>query len=168
MKTINEQIKQVLKTKATLTEWKNNFDSPEYKQASELNKILFGIHLNRIKNCDCVNDLMNYIFHLSDSKINQLKLSMESKFKLKKGTLIMLHGIDMQISEANLTDEKAMMLLKKYPAHIYSFETYPENWKELISDKPKKVVEVIAPDKDEEVATERTFKPKSVKNKKRK
>ena len=167
MKTIDEKIKQVLKTKATLSDWKNNFDSNEYKEASELNRILFGIPLNRIKNCDCVNDLMNYIFNLSDSKINQLKISMESKFKLKKGKLIMLHGIDMQITEANLTDEKALMLLKKYPAHISSFEVFPENWQELTTDKPKKKV-VVAPDKDEEVATERTFKPRTVKNKKRK
>lgn len=177
MKTIEEKIKTVLKSKATISEWKNNFDSKEYKEASELNKALFGIHLNRIKNCDCVNDLMNYIFHLSDSKINQIKKSMESKFKLKKGKLIMLHGIEMQISEANLTDEKALMLLKKFPSHINSFEVYPENWQELILDKkPKKaqVIEEVAPDKDEEIATEKIieekkeFKPRSTGRKKRK
>lgn len=119
----------------TLNEWKNNFNSTEYKEASRLNFALFGIHLNKRKNCDCVNDLMNYISRLDDDKIKQKQIIMESKFRLKKGTLIQLHGLDIMISEANLTDAKAITLLKKYPAHISSFEVYPENWVELLEDK---------------------------------
>ena len=161
---LEEKIKKVKGFKETVRVWKNDFNSEEYKLASSLNNDLFGLPLNRQKNCDCVNDLLNYITQLNSSKINQIKEKMESKFKLKKGTMIMVHGIDMQLTEANLTDEKAITLLKKYPKHIISFEVYPENWEELVIGKPKKDV---APDKDEEVATERVFKPRST-GKKRK
>ena len=134
---LKEQIKLVKSYKPSLSDWKNSFDSTEYKEASKLNYALFGIHLNKRKNCDCVNDLMNYISRLDNEKINQKQMIMESKFKLKKGILIQLHGLDIMISEANLTDAKAITLLKKYPGHIASFEVYPENWKELLEDKPR-------------------------------
>lgn len=137
---LKQHIKIVRSFKPTLNEWKNKFDSTEYKEASKLNYALFGIHLNKRKNCDCVNDLMNYISRLDNEKIKQKQEIMESKFRLKKGTLIQLHGLDIMISEANLTDAKAITLLKKYPSHITSFEVYPENWKELLEDKPKKTV----------------------------
>lgn len=136
---LKQQIKLVRSFKPSLQEWKNKFDSTEYKEASKLNFALFGIHLNKRKNCDCVNDLMNYISRLDNEKINLKQTIMESQFRLKKGTLIQLHRLDIMISEANLTDAKAISLLKKYPAHISSFEVYPENWKELLEDKPKKV-----------------------------
>ena len=132
---LEEQIKKVLSYKPTLNEWRNKFDSPEYKDTSKLHSDLFGSALNRTKNCGCVPDFLNVLSSLKKEKINKIKEKMESKFRLKKGILIQLHGLDIMISEANLTDAKAITLLKKYPGHIASFEVYPENWKELLEDK---------------------------------
>ncbi len=152
-------IKEVKATKPTSSVWKNKFDSLEYKQASKLNSILFGMPLNRVKNCSCVNDLFMYISNLNENKINKIKETMESKFKLKESVgVILLHGINMELSNANMTDEKALTLLKKYPIHIKSFEAYPQNWEELIdaepeTDKPSEVLDPVTNEQPKQVET---------------
>ncbi len=161
---LKQHIKLVRSFRANVNEWKNNFDSVEYKEASKLNQKLFGIPLNKRKNCDCVNDLLSYVSRMNNDKIKLKQQQMESKFKLKKGKLIMLHGLGIEISEANLTDAKAISLLKKYPGHISTFESFPENWEELtLDDSPVTPKEdVIKP--SEEVAVEKVA-PKKGKRK---
>jgi len=53
------------------------------------------------------------------------------QFKLKSTRIIQAHGFD-PIGAKNLTDEIALRLLKSSKAHIRSFETFPENWEELV------------------------------------
>ncbi len=138
---LKNQIKEVKKLKASVSDWRNNFDSPEYKKASNLNRILFGMALNKRKNCDCVDDLFLMLGKYDSEKIELKQKQMESKFKLKENVMIRLHGVDV-ITKDNLTDEKAIELLKKYPSHETSFESLPKNWKELtIEEVVEEVVE---------------------------
>jgi hypothetical protein len=163
---LKQHIKLVKSFKANVNEWKNNFDSVEYKEASKVNQKLFGIPLNKRKNCDCVNDLLSYVSRMDNEKIKLKQEQMESKFKLKKGKLIMLHGLDIEISESNLTDAKAISLLKKYPGHITTFESFPDNWEELtLDDSPVIVEDTIEP--AEEIAVEKKA-PKKGKRKSKK
>lgn len=55
------------------------------------------------------------------------------KFKLKPTVVIMLHGCEPVT--ANSPEEKLMEVLRMSPGHIVSFESVPDNWKELISAK---------------------------------
>jgi len=136
-------IKQVLEFKPTIKSWKNKFETNEYRLTSKLHELFFGTPLNRVKNCGCVDDFFTYIASLSQEKINLKKIQMENKFKLKSGIVLVLHGLNMELTSANITDEKAITLLKKYPVHIKSFESYPANWEELVelSNKPEPKIE---------------------------
>lgn len=62
---------------------------------------------------------------------------MNTEFSLKKGKVIMLHGFNEVVTKDNLTDAKALEILRKYPAHISSFEKFPENWQELTGKEVK-------------------------------
>lgn len=64
---------------------------------------------------------------------------MNGKFKFKKDVVIMLHGLNDTLTEHNLTDEKAVDLLSKYPGHIGSFEEFPKDWKALAEAAKKPV-----------------------------
>jgi hypothetical protein len=154
-----EQIKLVKSFKATVSSWKNDFQSEEYKQASKLNKLLFDIPLNKVRNCDCVHDLFAYISGLDEQKIKQKQISMESNFKLKNNAVIQVHGLSIILTNANITDEKALQLLDKYPGHIVSFEKYPTNWKSLIGKKV--VAEIVA---EEEAVETSPIKPTTPKD----
>lgn len=49
-------------------------------------------------------------------------------FKLKEGKRVALHGLSEVITNANLTDAKAEMLLKKYPSLIKLFDVVPDKF----------------------------------------
>jgi hypothetical protein len=68
---------------------------------------------------------------------------MNGKFKLFGGKVISFPKKSLHLTNANLTDELAIELLKSYPAHIVSFEVAPTNWRELVSGRTvvKEVVE---------------------------
>lgn len=60
---------------------------------------------------------------------------MESKFRFKKSQILRMdersHG---NISNNNMTDEKAIAFLRPNHNRIKLFSKYPENWVELISE----------------------------------
>lgn len=73
----------------------------------------------------------NMIF--SNINQNQKKMSNFKIAKSKNGASKQIHtGVDI-ITNDNLTDEKAIAILAKSPAHIKTFETFPANWQELVA-----------------------------------
>lgn len=128
---MKEKIAKVLSFEKTKKSWRHKRDSPEFKAATSLNYHFFGVHLSTGK-CNCVEDLFFFLKNAPDEIINQKQKQMNSNFKLKSGIMLALHGFD-PINNTNLTDEKAIELLAKYPGHKVSFETMPENVDELIA-----------------------------------
>lgn len=57
------------------------------------------------------------------------------KFKLIQGKRLALHGLGMVITNANLTNENALEVLRRAPGAIKFFETYPTNWREMTMAK---------------------------------
>lgn len=126
---MEELIQIVLANYPTLKRWKNDFRSEEYLLASDLSNKLFGMPLNRVKGCECVNDL--YIYLHNKHKINNIMAKENARFVLKPNKLITAHGCAI-ISEHS-RESDYIRLLQLYPAHIVSFERYPENWKEIVA-----------------------------------
>src|SRR5690554_4195050 len=137
---LKNKIKNVLLSERTKKIWRDDFNSTEYKQASELNKILFGIPLNQMKGCQCVDDLFALIKHKysNEENINLKIKQMENKFRLKKDVLIMSHQLGDPISNNNLTDEMAIRILKLSKKNVDKFEVLPENWEQLVDGKVTK------------------------------
>ena len=50
------------------------------------------------------------------------------KFKLKEGKKISLYGMAEVVTNANLSNEKAMHILKRCPGCINMFEVFPKDW----------------------------------------
>ena len=61
---------------------------------------------------------------------------MENKFKLKEGQLVSFAGS--HYTNDNITDEKAIKLLKDRPIRISVFESFPDNWEESIRGKKER------------------------------
>lgn len=57
------------------------------------------------------------------------------KFIMKREVVRTIDGT--VYSRTNITDEAAIKLLKSYPQRIDDFESYPDNWEELIVIKTK-------------------------------
>lgn len=56
-----------------------------------------------------------------------------SNFRFKKQAIYKLNGKGSgNISNTNMTDEKAVAFLKGNPARIKMFSQFPENWKEML------------------------------------
>ncbi len=123
-------IQSVLSNQSTLNEWKNDFNSEQWKQANELHFKLFKSHLNQTKNCGCLNDF--YIALNSKHKIKNIMEKENRQFIIKSGALIMLHKEVKQFSEHS-SEEDCIYLLSKYPAQIVNFERYPANWEEIVN-----------------------------------
>ncbi|MES2397952.1 MAG: hypothetical protein V4549_18210 [Bacteroidota bacterium] len=88
--------------------------------------------------------------------------------KSKSGISKQIHIDHSVITNDNLTDEKAINILRKCPAHIATFSRYPANWKELVSGVPAEKYETVDQFQQEIKAKKSTFtesKPK-IKNKK--
>jgi hypothetical protein len=117
-------IKQVLASENTKNQWRNKYDSIEFKNATKLNKLLFGIHLNQSVGCQCVEDLFFYI---------KRKNNFMNKFKLRKG-LVVTSFLHSTITEHS-TDAEFIQALKVSPGAIKYFTEYPENWKDIVSGK---------------------------------
>ena len=117
-------IKQVLASESTKNQWRNKYDSIEFKNATKLNKLLFGIHLNQSVGCQCVEDLFFYI---------KRKNNFMNKFKLRKG-LVVTSFLHATITEHS-TDAEFINALKVSPGAIKYFTEYPENWKDIVSGK---------------------------------
>jgi hypothetical protein len=117
-------IKQVLASENTKNQWRNKYDSVEFKNATKLNKLLFGIHLNQSVGCQCVEDLFFYI---------KRKNNFMNKFKLRKG-LVVTSFLHATITEHS-TDAEFINALKVSPGAIKYFTEFPENWRDIVSGK---------------------------------
>jgi hypothetical protein len=117
-------IKQVLASESTKNQWRNKYDSIEFKNATKLNKLLFGIHLNQSVGCQCVEDLFFYI---------KRKNNFMNKFKLRKG-LVVTSFLHATITEHSM-DAEFVQALKVSPGAIKYFTEFPENWKDIVSGK---------------------------------
>jgi hypothetical protein len=70
---------------------------------------------------------------------NNNKINSMNKFELKAGVVILLHGLGIGYSNHNLTDEIAIMILRRSRSQIKRFAKYPDNWEELVDGKVEKV-----------------------------
>ena len=63
----------------------------------------------------------------------------ELKITERSKTSVVIHipKEGLVITNANLTDELAIKVLKNHPALISQFKKYPKDWKELITEKSK-------------------------------
>ena len=117
-------IKQVLASESNKHQWRNKYDSIEFKDATKLNKLLFGIHLNQSVGCQCVEDLFFYI---------KRKNNFMNKFKLRKG-LVVTSFLHATITEHSM-DAEFVQALKVSPGAIKYFTEFPENWKDIVNGK---------------------------------
>ena len=67
------------------------------------------------------------------------------KFIMKREVVRTINGT--VYSRNNITDEVAIKLLKSYPQRIDDFESYPEDWEDLILNKTKETKSAFAPKK---------------------
>ena len=136
---LEQLIEEVLSNQSTVNKWKNDFKSPEWIAASNLNKQFFGMYLNQSVGCQCVKDL--YLVINNREKKQRIMEKQTARFVLKPG-LIMMHGESKQFSQHS-SEQDLMYLLSKHPDKIKKFERYPENWEEIVAEAyPAKTVEV--------------------------
>lgn len=62
--------------------------------------------------------------------INKKPKNMDSQFKMKDGKQIHSYALHAVITSKNLTDQLALALLKKTPAAIKHFTSFPADWRE--------------------------------------
>lgn len=133
---LKEQINLVLSYESSKQSWRHDYGSNEWRAASRLNEMLFGMPLNRSKNCQCIEDLYFMIKHNYNSEIiNQKQYIMDNQneFKLKDGVVLQSHGHDVY-TNANLTDEKAVAVLASNPKCAKFFAQLPKGWKKRAED----------------------------------
>lgn len=128
---LEERIKKVLSYEKTKSVWRKKHDSKEFQEASRLNKDLYGKPLNRQAKCECIEDLFFLLSGLNKQKINQKKVNMTRKFEIKKDKMIQLFNQNDVYTDANITDEKAIELLKSSPGLIKFFSKFPADWRDL-------------------------------------
>lgn len=131
---LKEEIKVVLSYENEKKNWRNNHNSKEWRLANKVSSRIMKEPLNRKPNCGCLEDLFIMLKSLTNDRINQKQIVMDSKFKLPKGKMVMVHGFPILTSD-NLTDENAIELLKHNSKCISMFSSYPDNWKEMVSGK---------------------------------
>ena len=137
-------IKQVFESHATLSEWRNNFKSNEWKALNELHVKMYGKKLTQTKNCGCVDDFWNALRSKTQTKLIEKYMNKENaRFVLKPNKIITVHGCTV-IGE-NSTEAQFINLLSLYPTHISSFEKYPQDWEKIVNSKQvvKTVEEVV-------------------------
>lgn len=105
-----------------------------------------------------INRVISYIANIKKSG------NMSSdKWKLKTNAVFPFrYGGSAHISNANLTEEKAIEFLKQNKNRIQVFATYPANWEDVIDGVKKKVVTDVF-EKGQAVASE--LKPKKPRKK---
>jgi len=137
---LKENIKIVLLNEKTKNDWKNNHSSKEWKLANQVAIVVMGEGLQRKRNCGCVDDLLIMLKSLNEPKIKLKQTQIMNKFEIKEGKMIQLHGLNDAYTNANLTDEKAIEILKKFPKAIAFFSKHPDNWQELCGkDVPNEI-----------------------------
>jgi len=146
---LEQQIKLLLSYEGTKQIWKNVHDSKEWILANEIASVIMREPLNRVPNCGCLTDLFYTVKNISKSKIKLKQLQMENELELKPGILLFLDGT--HYSNANITDDKSIEILKRFPIKIKDFIRYPKNWKELTEVKTTKAKSEAKSDSKKEV-----------------
>ena len=145
---LKDKIKLLLSFEGSKNNWKNVHDSKEWILANEVASVVMKQGLNKTKNCGCLTDLFIMLKSLTEEKIKLKQLQMENEFELKPGILLFVAGT--HYSNANITDEKSIEILTKFPKKIDAFIRYPKNWKDLCkSEAPKKKAAPKAAPKNE-------------------
>lgn len=72
----------------------------------------------------------------ANGKLNYTPKSM-ANFILKKGRQVYVRSIGNMVTEFNLTDRTALIMLREAKGNINNFETAPENWEELLVELEK-------------------------------
>ena len=126
---LEEQINLLLSYEGTKKNWRNVHDSKEWILANEIASVVMGETLNKKPNCGCLNDLFYMLKNISKEKIKLKQLQMENEFELKSGILLFINGT--HYSNANITDQKSIEILTKFPVKINAFSRYPKGWKDL-------------------------------------
>ncbi|MDH6354492.1 hypothetical protein M2132_000820 [Dysgonomonas sp. PH5-45] len=87
-----------------------------------------------------------------------------SKFRLCNGVVLQSARFKEIVTNANMTDQIALLWLKDNPHRIGLFSRYPENWKELIEqDEPQPQSSEETPENETEAALQTENQPKRVK-----
>lgn len=124
---IEQLIDSVKASEPRKKEWRNKFDSVEFRNASKLNKLLFDVPLNHAKKCECIEDLF---FYLNRKNVKSQIMKKQNKvFVLMPGKIVtsFLH----ETISVHSTDEQCIEALKASPGIIKFFKSYPENWREI-------------------------------------
>lgn len=133
---------RVLLSEPTKSIWRKDHKSIERIEANKMYRFLFGVNLGSTSNCDCIEDLFNF---LKSKNINQKiksKMSEEKKqFILKKNKFVQVN------KHGNLTsstsDEKCLAILLDYPNMIKHFQSVPEGWDKVESKEPVQETEAV-------------------------
>ena len=130
---LKKQIKVVLSYEGSKAQWRNNHGSKEWRSANKVASVVMQQGLLRSKNCGCLEDLFIMLKSLNNNKINQKQQQMENQFKLAEGKMIHLDGTF--YTNSNLTDEKAIEIIKRFPSHSKTFSEKPSDWEDVVAGK---------------------------------
>lgn len=78
----------------------------------------------------------------ANGKLNFTPRSM-ANFTLKKDKQIYVRSIGNYVTEFNLTDRMALIMLRESKQNINNFESYPEDWEELLTELEKSPIPEI-------------------------
>ena len=144
-----EQIIQLGETKV--------YNNSVYRE--ELKRIYFEVFKDHLV-VTCMNCVADALFRLKHYLRNNNKNKMEAtnivpcNFKMRDNQVIYIRSKHMHITNANLTDELALSLLKMNVKNITNFIKYPQNWRELLDQSNEPVpINVEKEQKNEETTT---------------
>lgn len=92
------------------------------------------------KGCStCKDKFPTYYKKLVESGVEKLTILTTGNFKLRSniGVVEINFGNGQFISQSNASDKVCIAFLKANPNRISLFESFPENWKDLIQDNVK-------------------------------
>jgi hypothetical protein len=127
---LEDEIIIALSYESTKDVWRNNHNSEEFRFIKQLG-FTIGSPITNEKGCRCIERffLLAKAYSRDNEKINLKQKQMNNEFKIKENKIINVAGT--HYSNANITDERAIEILTKYPTQIGSFVSYPSNWEEL-------------------------------------
>ncbi|MEE4246326.1 MAG: hypothetical protein V2I33_13035 [Kangiellaceae bacterium] len=88
----------------------------------------------------CPTKIAGYIQRIKNLKNKKVMAKDKRNFNLKKGTIIPIPGTSKVYSDANLTDDIAIQLLKANPNRRVLFSKLPENLEDLLSENDDTVL----------------------------
>ena len=144
---LKKNIQEVISYISTVNEWRNDFSDPRRKKADSLNQLLYGESFQKIKGCGCIDDFLNVLTFWNDDKIKLKIKQMAGLYRMKKGELVGFGGS--HYTEANMTDNKAIEILSRFPNLIDLFDEFPENWNKKKEVRTNREIELYALNKSE-------------------